>query len=291
MVMQVANEGTGARIATIVDLERYPIDQPLSPAFRALVSRCLDRLAEDGCCVLKGFIRPESVARMVREGEHLAPLAHRSSERHTPYFTPDEPNLPRDHPRRTFQSRTNGFVCYDLIPPRSDLHALFMFDPLTDFLCAAFDQTALYRYADPLAAMPINAMGPGDTFPWHFDTNEFTVTVVIQPAEAGGVFEYVPNIRSCEDERYEAVQAVLAGVDDGVRRLALEPGDVQLFKGRFTLHRVTEVGGGRLRLVAIPSWSTIPDMIGKPYRTQEIYGRLSPAHLSGAQDRTDSLAD
>jgi len=162
---------------------------------------------------------------------------------------------------------------------------------LTEFLAAAFGQTALFRYADPLAAMPINAMRSGDTFPWHFDTNEFTVTVVIQPAESGGVFEYVPNIRSCEDERYEAVEAVLAGANEDVRRLALKPGDVQLFMGRFTLHRVTAVSGERLRLVAIPSWSTIPGMIGKPYRTKEIYGRLSPAHLSSDQARGDRLED
>lgn len=289
--MQVKGREARARIAAIIDLERYPIDRPRSPAFDALVSRCLDELSQDGCCVLDGFIRPGSVARMVREATSLAPLAHRSMERHTPYFTPDESGLPAGHPRRTFQNRTNGFVCYDLIPANSDLRELFFSDPLSDFLAAAFGRTALFRYADPLAAMPINAMQPGDTFPWHFDTNEFTVTVVIQPAVSGGVFEYVPNIRSSEDERYEAVQAVLAGAGEGVRRLALKPGDVQLFKGRFTLHRVTAVGGECLRLVAIPSWSTMPGMVGKPYRTKEIYGRLSSAHLSSDQARGDSLAD
>lgn len=289
--MQGSDGTDRERIATIVDLERYPIDRPGAPAFEALVSRCLDELSEDGCCVLERFIRPRSVARMVREGEGLAPQAHRSGESHTPYFTPDEPDLPETHPRRAFQKRTNGFVCYDLIPPDSDLRALFAFGPLTEFLRAAFGQTALYRYADPLAAMPINVMRAGDAFPWHFDTNEFTVTVVIQPAEAGGVFEYVPNIRDSADECYEAVAAVLAGTGEEVRRLALKPGDVQLFKGRFTLHRVTEVRGAGLRLVAIPSWSTVPGMVGKPFRTQEIYGRLSPAHVSEQQARADDLAD
>ena len=260
--MQVKDGQARAHIAAIIDLERYPIDRPRSPAFDALVTRCLDELSQDGCCVLEGFIRPGSVARMVREATSLAPLAHRSTERHTPYFTPDKPGLPVSHPRRTFQNRTNGFVCYVLTPANSDLRELFF----------------------------SRSLG-GDAFPWHFDTNEFTVTVVIQPAESGGVFEYVPNIRSTEDERYEAVQAVLAGAGEGVRRLALKPGDVQLFKGRFTLHRVTAVGGERLRLVAIPSWSTMPGMVGKPYRTKEIYGRLSSAHLSSDQARGDNLAD
>jgi len=123
--MQVKDKEAHARLATIIDLERYPIDRPRSPAFRALVKRCLDELSDDGCCVLDGFIQPGSVARMASEAGGLAPLAHRSRERHTPYFTPDTPDLPAGHPRRTFQSRTNGFVCYDLIPANSDLRALF----------------------------------------------------------------------------------------------------------------------------------------------------------------------
>jgi hypothetical protein len=74
--MQGSDGTDRERIATIIDLERYPIDRPGAPAFEALVSRCLDELSEDGCCVLGSFIRPRSVARMVREGEDLAPQAH-----------------------------------------------------------------------------------------------------------------------------------------------------------------------------------------------------------------------
>ena len=65
--MQAKDIDGRARIATIIDLERYPIDRPRSPAFDALVTRCLDELSGDGCCVLDGFIRPGSVARMARE--------------------------------------------------------------------------------------------------------------------------------------------------------------------------------------------------------------------------------
>ena len=33
-------------------------------------------------------------------------------------------------------------------------------------------------------------------FTWHFDTNDFAVTVLVQPADEGGIFEFVPQIRS-----------------------------------------------------------------------------------------------
>lgn len=282
------------RIHGIVDLDRFPIHDPDAPAYRELVGYCRDELAEDGCCSVGTFLRPEAITRISAEAETLAPQAYRTSVRHNPYFSPDDESFPEGHPRRRFQDRTNGFVCYDLIPSDSDLRALYDWPAFTAFLSDAFDIDPLYRYADPLAAMPFNTMRPGDQFPWHFDTNEFTVTLMIQPPEGGGLFEYAPSIRSTEDECYDAVEAVMAETSDQVRRLDLRAGDMQLFLGRFTLHRVTPVTGARNRHVAIPSWARIPNMIGSPHRTETIYGRLTEAHLAAAQAppaRVDALVD
>ena len=285
------DNGSLDRLNRAVDLDRYPIHEPDSAAFGRLVAYCREELADDGCCVVADFLRPESVARMVAEADALAPRANRSEQHHNPYFTADDPGLPPDHPRRAFQKRTNGFVCYDLIDAASDLRAIFNAEPMTAFVTRAFAKPRLYRYADPLAAMPINTMGPGDAFPWHFDTNEFTVTIVIQTAERGGTFEYAPDLRTAEDERYDDVAAVLAGDDTRVRRLALHAGDIQLFEGRYTLHRVTRVEGRRPRHVAIPSWAAKPGMVGKPHRTKDIYGRLTEAHRAQGYERVDALLD
>ena len=62
-----------------------------------------------------------------------------------------------------------------------------------------------------------------------------SITLAIQSADEGGLFEYAPNIRQ-DGENFEAVKAVLGGVSDQVKSLALEPGDLQLFKGRYSLH-------------------------------------------------------
>ena len=48
----------------------------------------------------------------------------------------------------------------------------------------------------------------GNGFPWHFDTNNFTVTLAIQNAETGGAFEYAPRIRE-GDENFAEVSRVL----------------------------------------------------------------------------------
>ncbi len=275
----------------VVDLDRFPLHDPDKPIYKELLAFCREELAEDGCCSIESFLRPEAVARIAAQAAALAPQAHRTSSWHNPYFAAEDPSLPDGHPRRCFQERTNGFVCTDLIPESSDLWALYGWRAMTGFLEEAFGIAPLHRYADPLASMPFNVMRPGDQFPWHFDTNEFTVTLMIQAPEGGGLFEYAPDIRSTEDECYEAVAEVLSGDRTRVRTLELHPGDMQLFKGRFTLHRVTEVTGNHDRYVAIPSWARQPGMVGSLARTQEIYGRVLPIHHEQAGVRADALVD
>lgn len=282
---------TEADGSMIFDADRYPVHAPGTPAYDELVERCRQSLAEDGCCTLPAFLQPDAVRRIGLEAERLAPQAHRQRTSHNPYFCEQREDLGPTHPINRFQERTNGFVCADLIDPESDLVRLYQGDILTNFVSDAFDIDPLYRYADPLACMPFNTMQPGDSFPWHFDTNEFTVTWMIQPPEAGGLFEYVPGIRDPENEHYDAVAAVMDGDRARVKTLELGAGDMQLFLGRYTLHRVTEVGGEAARHVAIPSWARQPDMVGQPHRMQHLYGRVLPLHLERAGIRADMLVD
>jgi hypothetical protein len=269
----------------------YPIHEPGSAAYDALVAQCREELAEDGCCRLSRFLSPEAVLRIREEANRLAPNAYRGQIDHNPYFSQKDPDLPESHPRNRFQRRTNGFVCSDLIDPACDLWGLYNWPGLTAFLSDAFAIDPLYKYADPSAQMPFNTMRPGDCFPWHFDTNEFTVTFMIQPAARGGVFEYVPGLRSPEDEHYDRVEATMSGDRNGIRSLALEAGDMQLFCGRFTLHHVTGIEGHLDRHVAIPSWARMPNMVGQPHRTKQIYGRVLPVHEQAGNRRVDRLTN
>ena len=53
----------------------------------------------------------------------------------------------------------------------------------------------IYPWEDPLGCCPYSIMKDGSVFPWHFDGNEFTLSILIQAAEEGGVFQYAPDIR------------------------------------------------------------------------------------------------
>jgi hypothetical protein len=142
-----------------------------------------------------------------------------------------------------------------------------------------------------LADVTVNLAEEGGGFPWHFDTNNYTVTLAIQNAELGGDFEYSPMVRSLTDENYEVVEKVLDGDKDLIRTLKLEPGDLQIFKGRYSLHRVAPLAGLRKRYVAIFSYVAEPGMVSSPQRAKELYGRVLPIHLERAGLRADSLID
>lgn len=160
------------------------------------------------------------------------------------------------------------------------------------FIQRCLQETDFYRYADPLADAIVNMAEAGSGFPWHFDTNNFTVTLAIQNAESGGAFEYAPAIRdSVGNENFDAVAEVLAGSSPLVRSIQLEPGDLQLFRGRYSLHRVTPLTGPRPRYVAILSYVERPNMVATPERAKQLYGRVLPIHLEQQGQRSDSLID
>jgi hypothetical protein len=118
--------------------------------------------------------------------------------------------------------------------------------------------------------------------------------MLTQESQAGGVFEYCPNIRSAHAENFDDVRSVLAGRGEHlIRRLALRLGDLQLFKGRYSLHRVSAVQGETARHSVIFAYSERPGVIGSVARTRQLFGRVLPEHLAaeGRAVRVDQLLD
>jgi hypothetical protein len=273
-----------------IDTDRYPIDG-IGPARDALVEGLRSALDTEGCAVLKGFVRAERLAALVDESDRAAIHGHRNFSRTNPYFTQDRPELPASHPLRRFYDRSNAFVPADNFGPDSILRAIYEWPAFAPFVQAALGEARFYPYADPLADVIVNLAEAGGGFPWHFDTNNYTVTLAIQNAESGGDFQYSPHLRTPTDENYAGVEAVLDGDPSLIRTLHLEPGDLQIFKGRYSLHRVTPLSGSRLRYVAIFSFVEEPGMVGSPERTRQLYGRVLPVHFERAGLRADALID
>ena len=275
----------------IIDLERYPIHDLQNEKIQQVIQACRDRLDYDGCALIKDFMLPQSVQRMQAEADRLYNQTFWSEASHTPYFNKDDPSLPEDHPKRSFQLRSSGYINSDILESESDLRAIYNSEIVTRFIGECLGVSPIYTWDDPLACNPYSVMDSDHYFPWHFDGNQFTVSILVKEADAGGIFEYVPDLRSREDENFEAVKDVLNGNRENVRELDLKQGDMQIFKGRFSLHRVTKIEGSVRRVIALPSYVTDPYAVNRPAHSKHLYGRAEPIHYEREGHRADNLTD
>lgn len=287
-----ANPAAVDVLDAIIDLDRYPIHRLESPTRTDLVANTRAQMDAVGCSRLGDFIRPEAVAAMLAEARQLHPQTFWAEQSHNPYASEPDPDLPADHPQNVFQHRMSGFINSDLLAPTSLLNQVYASNVLTHFIWESLGvDRPIYQWADPLGRNPYGVMETDHYFPWHFDGNEFTVSILVQKAERGGVFEYVPDIRSPGNENFDHVQHVLEGGREGVRELDLVPGDLQLFKGRYSMHRVTRIEGATTRYVALPTYVHDPWRMNRPVHSTNYYGRATPLHYEREVAMADGLVD
>lgn len=200
--------------ADVVDLDKYPIHKLESNEGKALIESCRKELAKDGCCTLAGFIKPEAVAKMVELADQLKDKAWISDRPHNVYFKPFDETLDADHPGLSRALRQARYRLR-LYSQRRPLRQLYESDDLTRFIAAVLEKPVLYRSADPLDALQITRFHSGEELGWHFDNSEFSITVMYQKAAQGGDFEYIPALRTKEDECYDDVRKVLQEIVPG----------------------------------------------------------------------------
>ena len=283
------------RLADLVNLSSYPLDQPQSDSYARTVAAARKQLRRDGCAIIKDLVRPETLRVLSAEIVDRKPTTHFSTQTINPYFhTTHNPDYPDRHPVNTFLERSSGFIPGDSWESGCATDVMFRAPELARFLADCLEVPELHCYADPLAGLTANILEPGQQFTWHFDTNDFAVTVLVDEADNGGLFEYVPNIRNHEDEGFDHIQHVLDGGRDGVVTLDLRPGDMQIFRGRYSLHRVSRVGvNSAPRHAAIFAYTEKQGVIGRVVRTRQLFGRVLPEHEAAERERvrSDGLID
>jgi len=272
------------RVEGIVDLNNYPLDCRGSGAWTAVVDRVQRELAETGAAQLRGFLTPEATGAIASELEQTVRQVPIRRHRASVYSRRSlEAELPDDDPRRAELEWIAGHVTRDMIPPFSAAQRLYVSADFKAFIAACVNREQVFEYADPLAGLVATILPPGGRYPWHYDTNEFVVTIPIQSPTDGGRFQYWKDLRQPGDENLDGLNAVLAGSSgSGCQEVISSPGDLQLFLGRYSLHQVTEVVGDRSRHVLVLSYAEKPGVIGPLDRTRTVYGRVTEAHLLAA---------
>ena len=149
-------------------------------------------------------------------------------------------------------------------------------------LCFILGENALYPYADSLSSVNIHYARRGEELNWHFDNSSFAVTLMIQPATSGGAFEYVRDVRDADRDEMGFIHA--EAVVDGsqpANQLSLDAGDLLLFRGRNSLHRVTPVEDDSTRQLAVLAYNNQPGISLCETAQMTFYGRMSRPKATG----------
>ena len=143
---------------------------------------------------------------------------------------------------------------------------------LTEFVRRVQNKQQLYRCADEFQALNIVALQPDNWHAWHYDTVECTVTLLLQAAQSGGEFAFLPNSRTDDTEDRELVDQVIAGDLSQAQSFSRGAGTFTLFRGGYSLHGVTKVEGSIPRVTAIFTYDEQPDRVLSDEVNVQIYG-------------------
>ena len=256
-----------------IDAQRYPLTRLEDEDTQVRLAQWRRQFHDEGVCVLDGFIGSEALAVFVEEANQLAPRGLHNTLTGNAYLEAIDLQLPADDPRRFTETTSLSAVAGDQIPDTACLKILYRWHALTETIRQIAGLPQLYFYDCPLGSLNISVMTHNDYLRWHFDQSDFVVSIPLQEAEAGGVFEFARNIRSDIDPHYDRVSQVLRGDRHLVQSLHATPGSLILFKGKHTLHRVTPIQGDRPRLYALLGYAEQPHVGGSDYLRMIRYGR------------------
>jgi len=257
----------------LVDLDRFPIADLDQGEGAQFLARCQAQMEKDGWCNFDGFIRADALAALSSEANDLLPTAEALTIKRTIYQGDVDESVPKDDPRRKEFVHHALQLADDQIPDNTLIQQLYQSDLLTDFVRRVQKKPVLYRCADEFQALNIVALQPQSWHAWHYDTTECTVTLLLQAAENGGEFTFLPNSRTDETEDRQAVDRLLTGDMSKAKTFSRGAGAFTLFRGGYSLHGVTKVEGRQPRVTAILTYDEQPDKVISDDINIRIYGQ------------------
>ncbi|MBS9718993.1 2OG-Fe(II) oxygenase [Pseudohalocynthiibacter aestuariivivens] len=257
-----------------INFDLYPIED--AAAMAKIVAKSREQLDRDQYCSLPGFLTDAAIKEAAAEIASLKAQANPANSKRNCYLQRQgDPSLPPDHPRNIMHHASYRMIAADLLPAISHLKTLYFWEPFQKMVAGIVGEETLYPNEDPLQPVNVICYAERDQSAWHYDsTNAFTMTLMLQAAEAGGDFEMAPNTRvKPGDEDIPYMREVLTGQSDQVKSVGRAPGELTIFRGCNSLHRVSPVKGPRDRLMAVFVYETMSGIKGDPEVNMTVYGR------------------
>ena len=193
-----------------------------------------------------------------------------------------QPPPPSMHPRH-IQLKSSKLIlnANDIAPHTSELNNLFTSQSFLNFISSIL-QIKLYPSTDRYGKYYANIFSVGDGLNWHFDRSEYSISLILQPAKSGGSFQFVPNSLdtvqhwdimplAVEDVSRALVPSQSNNNNVMVHEPKLQAGDMYIFRGQNSLHRVSEITIGT-RINLILTYNTEPDVKLNRYTLRKFFG-------------------
>lgn len=259
-------------VLALVDLDRYPIADLDAEPGASFLADCQRQMEQHGWCNLDGFIKEDALANLREEANGLLPTARVLTIKRNIYQGAVDETVPEGDARRKEYIHHALQLADDQIPTSTLVKRLYHSPLLTDFVRRVQQKDVLYRCADEFQALNVVGLQPGSWHAWHYDTTECTVTLLLQSAEQGGDFVFLPNSRTKSSENREAVDRLLGGDTSHASTFSRGAGTFTLFRGGYSLHGVTKVEGERPRVTAVMTYDEEPNRVISDNINIRIYG-------------------
>lgn len=227
----------------------------------------------NGICILKNFLNESITKELCQEALKLLPTAYHHQTEGNAYLEPLDASLPAGHPKTLTEKTSLKVVACDEIPSSSSLKKLYFDKKLLTFVKSISQTQELYFYNCPLGAINYSIMTKNDSLRWHFDQSDFVVSLVLQNTDVGGHYQYIKDLRSKEEPNYAEVLKALTDKHPRQSQAELTPGSLVLFRGKNTLHRVTQIIGDTPRITALLGFTKIQGSKSDDYLKNLRYGR------------------
>ena len=206
-------------------------------------------LEENGILIFKNFINDKGLDEIEKESIKLKSKSFKSSSTYNVYILPYDLKFPKNSSRNRVMSTTKKCIPNDLISKNSNLNELYNSTIIKNLFCDILNVNKLYPYNDSLSSININYYNRGDGLGWHFDNSDFTITLLIKNCLKGGDYEYFNKIRYKNGkEDFKTIEKILDEKIKG-QKVQSQVGDLMIFKGKESIHRVTKVIKGERILI------------------------------------------
>ena len=209
------------------------------------------------------------------EAHEIRPHAYFCYQKHNAFLLETDSSLPKTHIRNLEQVSDKGCIPHDKIPKSSRIRSIYESNDFRNFLEKVLGEN-LFPYADNLSSININYYEKGQQLGWHYDNASFAVTLMIQSADKGGEFQYLEKLRNLEegDLGYKTTEDLIK-CKIKPKVLSLGDGDLVLFRGRNSLHRVVPVYGKKSRILVTLNFNTKPGVMLSELARMVFFGRLN----------------